>query len=119
MEEEVGSARRETELGTLEYFRDDFFPKICMSTSCSLQTFQASALYHEASLKLGKFEGNSWVTCARGTRNRFRAKREHRKRVHGFLPESQGQNLVLTVLYVPYSLDSDTFEEANDIRESL
>ena len=27
-------------------------------------------------------------------------------RFNGFLPESQGQNLALAVLYVPYSLDS-------------
>ena len=38
---------------------------------------------------------------------RFRAKREHQlKRFEGMLPESPGQNLVLTVLYVSYSLDS-------------
>ena len=36
---------------------------------------------------------------------RVRAKREHLQIFHGFLPESQGQNLALTVLYVPYSLD--------------
>ena len=37
---------------------------------------------------------------------RFQAKKEQLERVHGLLPASQGQNLVLTVLHVPYSLDS-------------
>ena len=34
------------------------------------------------------------------------AKLEKLQRVEGLLPESQVQNLTLTVLYVPYSLDS-------------
>ena len=38
--------------------------------------------------------------------NRFPAKREQCKRCQRPLPESQGQNLGLTVLCVPYSLDS-------------
>jgi len=37
---------------------------------------------------------------------RFRAKREQLKRFKGLLPESQGQNPALTVLYVLSSLDS-------------
>ena len=37
---------------------------------------------------------------------RFRAKREHLQGVEGLLPESQGQNLAVTVLDVPRSLDS-------------
>ena len=37
---------------------------------------------------------------------RFRAKTKQLETVEGLLPESQGQNLALTVLYVPYSLDS-------------
>jgi len=36
----------------------------------------------------------------------FQAKREQLKKLYGLLPESQGQNLALTVLYVPHSLDS-------------
>jgi len=36
----------------------------------------------------------------------FRAKRKPRARVSDLLPASQGQNLALTVLYVPSSLDS-------------
>jgi len=32
--------------------------------------------------------------------DRFRAKREHLKKILRFSPESQGRNLVLTVLYV-------------------
>ena len=35
----------------------------------------------------------------------FRTKREQLQRVSGRLPESQGHNRDLTVLYVPYSLD--------------
>ena len=38
--------------------------------------------------------------------NRFRAKREQPKRLSRPLPESQGQNMALTVLSVPNSLDS-------------
>ena len=37
---------------------------------------------------------------------RFQAKRAHHARFQGIRPESQGQNLALTVLYMPYSLDS-------------
>ena len=40
------------------------------------------------------------------TGNPFRANREVVKRVPEPLAESQGQNLALTVLYVPYSLDN-------------
>jgi len=42
----------------------------------------------------------SWIeTSASPAAEQFR-------RVYGLLPEGQGQNLALTVLYVPYSLDS-------------
>ena len=34
------------------------------------------------------------------------AKRQHLKRSYGLVPESQGQNLALTVLYVPSSFHS-------------
>jgi len=34
------------------------------------------------------------------------AQRQKLRRVHGLSPESRGQNLALTVLYVPHSLDS-------------
>jgi len=40
-----------------------------------------------------------------GSTSRFRAKREHHKRLHGLSPESQGQKLALAVLHVPCSLD--------------
>ena len=39
---------------------------------------------------------------------RVRAKRAQLHRFQGLLPESQGHNLALTVLYVPYSLISGT-----------
>jgi len=35
-----------------------------------------------------------------------RAKREQLKRLEGLLPDSQGRNLALALLFVPYSLDS-------------
>ena len=38
---------------------------------------------------------------------RCRDRRDQLKRFQGLLPESQGQNLALTVLHVPYSLDSE------------
>ena len=41
------------------------------------------------------------------------ASREHYKKFQGFEPESPGQNLALTVLYVPYSLDSHQPPEVN------
>ena len=37
---------------------------------------------------------------------RFRAKREHFKRFYGHLLEIQDPNLALTILSLPYSLDS-------------
>ena len=37
---------------------------------------------------------------------RFRAERKQLEMLEGFLPEAQGLILALTVLYVPYSLDS-------------
>ena len=36
-----------------------------------------------------------------GSRTHFRAKREHLERLAGLVPESQGQNLALTVPHVP------------------
>jgi len=39
-----------------------------------------------------------------GVLYRFLAKREHLLRIKGLLPESQGHNMALTVLHVPYSL---------------
>ena len=36
----------------------------------------------------------------------LRAKKEHLKGFRGLSPESKGHNLALTVLYVPYLLDS-------------
>ena len=39
---------------------------------------------------------------------RFRARRGQLETLEGLLPDSQGQNLALTVLYMPYSLDSGT-----------
>ena len=51
------------------------------------------------------------IVCSRGTPtmrgNRLRAKREHLETFYGRLPESQGQNLALTVLYVLDSLSLD------------
>ena len=41
-----------------------------------------------------------------GAAGRFRMKREQLILLWGLLPESQGHNLALTVLHVPYSLDS-------------
>ena len=40
------------------------------------------------------------------------AERENPTRVQGLLPESQGQNLALNVLCVPYSLDVAAHEDA-------
>ena len=37
---------------------------------------------------------------------RFQGNRGQLERFYGLLPENQGQNLAVTVLYVPYSLDS-------------
>jgi len=42
-----------------------------------------------------------------GERSRVRAKREHLARFYGVLPESRGQHLALTVLYVPDSLTEE------------
>ena len=47
-------------------------------------------------------------------RSRFRANRDQLPRINRFSRESQGQNLALTVLYVPYSLDS-----ADDLSRSI
>jgi len=44
-------------------------------------------------------------------RVRFRAKSEQLQRFKGLLPEGHGQNLALTVLYVPYSLESGRKED--------
>ena len=43
---------------------------------------------------------------ARSNAYRFRAKREQLKTLYDFPPESQGQNLALTLLSVPHLLDS-------------
>ena len=49
---------------------------------------------------------------------RFRAKRGQLNRVKGLLPESQGHNLALTGLYVPYSLDSGRVARNPEASES-
>ena len=41
--------------------------------------------------------------------SRYQAKMEQLKRFEGLLPESQGQNLALTVLDVPSPLDSRSY----------
>ena len=51
----------------------------------------------------GNPESITRICCLIGS---FQAKRGQRKRFQGLLPESQGQNLALTVLHVLYSLDS-------------
>ena len=48
---------------------------------------------------------------ARDFKVRVRAKREQLERVHGLLPEGQGQNLALTALYVLCSHDSGLTDE--------
>ena len=55
--------------------------------------------------KRNKYPRNALASHCVGT-GRFRAKREQLKRCQGLLSESQGQNLVVTVLYVPYSRSS-------------
>ena len=42
---------------------------------------------------------------------RYRAKKKPLERLEGFLPESQGQNLDLTVFYMPHPFDSGVFPE--------
>ena len=49
----------------------------------------------------------------------FRSKREHLLKFYGLLPESQGQNLALTVLYVPSSLGSGTLEPLARVKCSI
>ena len=46
-----------------------------------------------------------YISC-RVDSARFRAKREQLEMFQGLMPESKGQNLALTVLFVLYSLDS-------------
>ena len=53
-------------------------------------------------------EGISNLKLKNIFRGRFRAKREHLKPVQELLPVSQGRNLALTVLCVPFSLDIGT-----------
>ena len=55
----------------------------------------------------GPGRGSRWSP----TKVRFREKREHFKGFQQLLPESQSQNLAVTVLCVPYSLDRDAREE--------
>ena len=54
--------------------------------------------------KVDRLPHNSHVFEA----HRFRAKRGQLKRFSELSPESKGQHLALTVLYVPNSLDSGT-----------
>ena len=50
---------------------------------------------------------------------RCRENREHLERFHRLLHESPGQNLALTVLCVPYSLDSGLVREIGTFRSLL
>jgi len=51
-------------------------------------------------------ENHTKLILPRHAPPRFREKREHLKTYQGLLPESQRQNLALTVLYVSHPLDS-------------
>jgi len=55
------------------------------------------------------FPGNLTSTCLDEAGNCFRATREQLARVSGLLRERQSQNLALTALCVPYSLDSSSW----------
>ena len=72
--------------------------------------------------------GERAVSYERGTPvllvHRFRSRRAQRNAVEGLLPESQGQNTALTLLYVPYLLQPlkhttptlGTFREGTHLR---
>ena len=51
--------------------------------------------------------------CGQARARPFRAESQHLQRFHGLLPESPGQNLALTVVYAPYSLDSGLVRQAH------
>jgi len=53
-----------------------------------------------------------WVRNHHPLSCRFRAKREKLKLFQGPLPQRQGRNLALTVVYVPHSPDSDAGNRA-------
>ena len=50
---------------------------------------------------------------------RLQSNKEQLERVSGLLPGSQGQNLAMTVLYVPYSLDSGVRARAYTWEENI
>ena len=54
---------------------------------------------------LGRQEKSIWMITMQVT-DRFRAKREYLKTQQVLLPESRGQNMAVTVLHVPHSLNS-------------
>ena len=59
-----------------------------------------------AACKLGLLQGIPHVSHGpRLERSRLRVKKQHLEKCEGHLPESQGQNLAVTVLHVLYSLD--------------
>jgi len=55
---------------------------------------------------MGHSRNSSAVRCAVTEPEPIPSEREELERFQGLLPESQGHNLALTVLCVPYSLDS-------------
>ena len=64
--------------------------------------------YSTLGLRVTKKKKMSWMPSDASASRACRAKREHFETFQGRLHESQGQNLALTVLYVPYSLRSGT-----------
>lgn len=57
------------------------------------------------------------ITFQKASRVCFPAKREQLEMFQGLVPESRGQNLVLTVLHVPYSLDVGQKKKRRPARE--
>ena len=68
-------------------------------------TFDERCVVHCVAWPLITEPGGDGRTHRASLSSRFRAKREHRKRFQRPEPVRQGQNLALTVLDVPHSLD--------------
>jgi len=97
------------------------FNKRFSGTAHQIVGLSSDDVFHETSARYRAVEpeqwlqrhpeaGSSWPSWPKASHvvnanDRFRAKREQLETFYGLLPESQGQNLALTVLCVPCSLD--------------
>ena len=88
---------------------NNYFTEMCSGSEAGSYLRLIHFVYHSTlGLIIIKKKDQGRLAWGREVEEGFVAKRDPLKIFSGLLPESQGQNLALTVYYVPYSLESGT-----------